>query len=86
MENTASSSGWCGFFFVASIFPTCSLTAAWSQQSGVKLGAAIFHLAAPGALGERVTPRRWINIGISVAVLIFAALALGYFFDALALY
>jgi hypothetical protein len=46
--------------------------------------AAIFHLAAPGAIGEMV-PRRWINIGILVAVLMFLSMLLGYAFDALAL-
>lgn len=50
----------------------------------MQLCAAIFHLAAPGALGDRVPPRRWINIGIGVAVLIFAPLGLGYFFNAFA--
>ena len=47
--------------------------------------AAVFHLAAPGAIGEMVPPRRWINIGILVAVLMFMSLLLGYDFDALAL-
>lgn len=51
----------------------------------MQLCAAIFHLAAPGALGDRVPPRRWINIGIAVATFIFIALVLGYFFKALAL-
>lgn len=51
----------------------------------LQLFAAVFHLAAPGALGDRVPPRHWINIGIVVAVLIFTALGLGYFFDALAI-
>lgn len=50
----------------------------------LQLCAAVFHLAAPGAIGDRVPPRRWINIGIAVAVLIFAALGFGYMFDALA--
>lgn len=47
--------------------------------------AAVFHLAAPGAIGELVPPRRWINIGILVALLMFLSLLLGYVFDALAL-
>ena len=47
--------------------------------------AAVFHLAAPGAIDEQVPPRRWINIGILVAVLMFLPLLLGYAFDALAL-
>lgn len=50
----------------------------------LQLCAAVFHLAAPGAIGNRVPPRRWINIGVAVAVFIFAALVLGYMFDALA--
>jgi hypothetical protein len=50
----------------------------------LQLCAAVFHLAAPGAIGNRVPTRRWINIGTAVAVLIFAALVLGYMFDALA--
>jgi hypothetical protein len=40
--------------------------------------AAVFHLAAPGAIGEMVPPRRWINLGILVAVLMFMSLLLGY--------
>lgn len=47
--------------------------------------AAVFHLAAPSAIGEMVPPRRWINFGIFVAVLMFMLLLLGYVFDALAL-
>lgn len=47
--------------------------------------AAVFHFGRAQALGERVAPRRWINIGITVAMLVFAALELGYFFNASAL-
>lgn len=50
----------------------------------LQLCAVVFHLAAPGAIGDRVPARRWINIGIFVAALIFVALVLGYMFDALA--
>lgn len=86
MENTASSSGVVRLFLcrldIPHMQPHRSLVPAiWRETL-----RGIFYLAAPGALGKHVPPRRWIDIGISVAVLIFAALALGYFFDALALY
>jgi hypothetical protein len=40
--------------------------------------AAVFHLAAPGGLNDRVPPKRWINIGISIAALVFAGLVLAF--------
>jgi len=39
--------------------------------------AAIFHLAAPGAINNRIPTRRWINIGIAVTLVVIGALALG---------
>ncbi len=34
----------------------------------LRMCAAVFHLAAPGAIDEQVPPRRWINIGILVSM------------------
>jgi len=44
--------------------------------------AAVLHLAAPGGLNDRVPPRRWISIGISVAILVFAGLVLAFMMQA----
>jgi hypothetical protein len=51
----------------------------------MSLWAAIFHLAAPGAISDRVPARRWINIGIAVTIFILVAIASGYYFEAFAL-
>ena len=47
--------------------------------------AAILHIAAPDAIGNRVPARRWIKIGAVAGGVVFLALVMGYFFDALAL-
>lgn len=47
--------------------------------------AAIFHLAAPGAVSDRVPPRRWINIGIGVTIALLTAILGAYYFEALAI-
>lgn len=50
----------------------------------MSLWAAVFHLAAPGAISDRVPARRWINIGIAVTVFLLFAIASGYYFEAFA--
>ena len=50
----------------------------------MSLWAAAFHLAAPGSVKDRVPPRRWINIGIAVTVVMLCAIFSAYYFNAFA--
>jgi hypothetical protein len=47
--------------------------------------AAIFHLAAPGGIDDRVPPQRWINIGIAVSIFLLVAIGSAYYFEAFGL-
>jgi hypothetical protein len=39
---------------------------------------AISHLVAPGAIGDRIPPRRWIIIGLLAAAGVLCMIAIGY--------
>ena len=46
---------------------------------------AIFHLAAPAAINDQIPPRRWIMIGILIAVAVALAILVSYMVDLLAM-
>lgn len=42
---------------------------------------AVLHLVAPGAIADRIPPAKWVRIGIRVAVVLFAAFLVVWWFD-----
>ena len=42
---------------------------------------AILHLVAPGAIADRIPPAKWVRICTSVAVVLFAAVLVVWWFD-----
>lgn len=44
---------------------------------------ALFHLAAPGAVGDRVPTKHWVKLGALTAGGVFIGLALGFWFQIL---
>ena len=43
----------------------------------MRVCGAVLHLAAPGAIDNQIPPRRWIMIGIIIAVAVLAVIAAG---------
>lgn len=53
-----------------------------TYQLFLSISAAVFHLGAPGAIGNRRVPTvRWVKTGIYAAAGAFGALVVGYTFD-----
>ena len=47
--------------------------------------AAVCHLVAPGALKQSIPPRRWLLVGVTASLGIFAALVILYFANVLSI-
>lgn len=50
----------------------------------MRVCGAVFHLAAPGAIDNHIPPRRWIMIGILIALAVIAVMLAGWMLDVVA--
>ena len=47
----------------------------------MRVCGAVFHLAAPAAIDNHIPPRRWIMIGILIALAVAIVMAISYVLD-----